>query len=230
MAYAVTTDAREIDCIIPVSDLGEIAKEFYEVLVRSNEVELTQFWEEDGAPITGKIVGESIVLNDEHHGTYNNSSDGGLVYLLTKYKGSGIIEDVGEDGSDHAITKYVNGVERKGRIVFDDEETTPAPTTAPAPVRDVNSQFKATAEDFADDDDYPDFDDEEYEEISEEDEEADRQIIRDSGIIEAIATLNGIMWQESTQSAPVTVLRASGNKTAGCKKRDRFSGITQVKK
>jgi hypothetical protein len=96
-------------------------KKFENITKTEDTIALGLAWEEDGSPITGKIVGDVIILDSEQNGTYKNSSDGGLAYLLTTYKGSGTITEDGED-DESEVTKYTNGKPKVGRIVFDDDE------------------------------------------------------------------------------------------------------------
>lgn len=121
MSYAVSMDAENVVCKIPLSEMATLMKKFETVTKTEDTIALDLAWEEDGSPITGKIVDDVIVLDSEQNGTYKNSSDGGLGYLLTTYKGSGTITESGE-GGDQDVTKYTNGKSKVGRIVFDDED------------------------------------------------------------------------------------------------------------
>jgi hypothetical protein len=121
MSYAVSMDAENVVCKIPLSEMGSLMKKFEDINKHENLIELNLEWEEDRSPITGKIVGDVIVLDAEQGGTFKNSSDGGLSYLLTTYKGSGTITETGED-DESEVTKYTNGKSKVGRIVFDDDE------------------------------------------------------------------------------------------------------------
>jgi hypothetical protein len=120
MSYAVTMHAEEVDCKIPLKDLGSLVKDFCHVEIGDKRVSLLLQWEEDAPHIHGKIVGDEIVLNAKQYGTFKNSSDGGLADLLVTYKGSGIITEDGEGGNDTTVTKWVHGVQKKGRVVFDE--------------------------------------------------------------------------------------------------------------
>jgi hypothetical protein len=122
MSYAVSMDAENVECKIPVSELATLIKKFETITVNDGDtIALDLEWEEDGSPITGKIIGSEIILDAEQNGTYKNSSDGGLAYLLTTYNGSGTITETGED-DETEVTKFTNGKFKVGRIVFDDDE------------------------------------------------------------------------------------------------------------
>jgi hypothetical protein len=118
MSYAVSMETDNIDCKIPVSELPKLIEIFETVVIDKKKVSLSLTWEEDLSPIRGKIVGDEIVLNSKQCGTFKNSSSGGLEDLLSTYKGSGIITETGED-DDQEIYKYVKGVRKEGRILFD---------------------------------------------------------------------------------------------------------------
>lgn len=122
MSYAVSMDAENVVCKIPLSEMASLMKKFNTVTKTEDTIALDLEWEEDGSPITGKIIGDVIILDSEQNGTYKNSSDGGLAYLLTTYKGSGTITETGEDGDDHDVTKYTDGKSKVGRVVFDDDD------------------------------------------------------------------------------------------------------------
>jgi len=120
MSYAVSMDAENVVCKIPLSEMGSLMKKFRGIIKDKDLIKLNLEWEEDRSPITGVIVGDEIILDAEQSGTYKNSSDGGLGYLLTTYKGSGTITETGED-DESEVTKYTNGKSKVGRIVFDDD-------------------------------------------------------------------------------------------------------------
>lgn len=118
MSYAITMDAEKIKCRIPTSELPNLIKEFKDVEIRGREIAFTLQWEEDGEPIRGTIEGDEIVLDPEQHGTYKNSSDGGLELLLERYKGSGIVTETGED-DEQSVYKFTDGIQKKGKITFE---------------------------------------------------------------------------------------------------------------
>ena len=122
MSYAVSMDAENVVCKIPLSEMGSLIKKFETITITDGDTIALDFkWEEDGSPVTGNIVGDIIILHAEQNGTYKNSSDGGLSYLLTTYKGSGTITETGED-DESEVTKYTIGKPKVGRIVFDEDE------------------------------------------------------------------------------------------------------------
>lgn len=121
MSYAITMNAEDVNCKIPLCDIPKLQKEYEEVkFCKNNQIELIFDWEEDGGCITGKIIENEIILDSEQHGIFRRSSDGGLSSLLEDYKGDGMITECGEEGDGSDVTKYVKGVKKKGRIVFDD--------------------------------------------------------------------------------------------------------------
>lgn len=120
MSYRVQMDAENVECRIPLADLGVIAESFWGIIIRDKHVQLTFEWEEDETPLAGKVVGKEIVLNKKQNGSFLNSSDGGLAMLLEKYNGSGTIREDGEEGDDVTITRYENGSRKKGKIVFEE--------------------------------------------------------------------------------------------------------------
>jgi hypothetical protein len=67
--------------------------------------------------LCGTLRDDMIVLNKEQDGDYCNC-DSGMEFILKTFKGSGTIEESGENG-EHSITKFVDGKEKRGRVVFD---------------------------------------------------------------------------------------------------------------
>jgi hypothetical protein len=119
MSYAVRMNGEDISCKIPMNELSKLKKEFEAIEIKGREIAFTFEWEEDEAQIRGTIEREEIILDPHQHGTFKNSSDGGLEILLTRYNGSGIVSETGEEGEE-IVYKYSNGIRKKGKIVFDD--------------------------------------------------------------------------------------------------------------
>ena len=122
MAHAVKMDGTDIDLKIPLSELASLVKTFYQVCVTDEgdkrEVALYLHAEEDGDGLIGYLENDFIVFNRKQSGTFKGSQDGGLGDLLEKYKGSGTLELVGEDGEvDHI--KYVDGKGKEGKVVYE---------------------------------------------------------------------------------------------------------------
>ena len=130
MSYTVNMEAEKVNLKIPISELPKLVKQFGLVRIVNSDfpseegeegeknVSLEQDWEEDDLALEGKLIGDMIVFNSEQHGIFKNSSDGGLGWLLEKYKGSGEVKEVGEDG-EAEFTKYVDGKAKKGKVVFE---------------------------------------------------------------------------------------------------------------
>ena len=122
MSYDTKMDGTEIDLKIPLTELASLVKTFYQICVTDEddkrEVGLCLYWEEDNDDLRGYVVDDFIVLNPKQSGTFKHSVDGGLGDLLEKYKGSGTLELVGEDGEvDHI--KYVDGKGKEGKLVYE---------------------------------------------------------------------------------------------------------------
>ena len=128
MSYTVVMSAEDIDCKINLLEMPKLVEHFESISITEESnvtkyprkvIGLTLEWEEDDAEIEGVIEGDTIILNKEQQGSFKNSSDGGLAWLLETYKGSGIITESGEDAEDTSVYKYINGIMKKGRVVFD---------------------------------------------------------------------------------------------------------------
>jgi hypothetical protein len=112
--------AEDVECYIPSADICVLTKMFEKIKINKNgKVSFIYAWEEDCGEITGTLEKENIILDSCQSGTFKNSSDGGLSILLEKYKGDGIIRESGEDG-ESSVCKYVKGVEKKGKVMFED--------------------------------------------------------------------------------------------------------------
>jgi hypothetical protein len=129
MSYTVIMSAEKVDCKISLLEIPKLVEHFESISITTEEshgvknpkkiISLTFEWEEDDGNITGVIEGDTIILDSEQQGAFNNSSDGGLSWLLETYKGDGVITESGED-SDTNVYKYTKGSIKKGRVVFED--------------------------------------------------------------------------------------------------------------
>ena len=68
--------------------------------------------------LSGRVSLGHIVLDSQHSGEYCNC-ESGIHSLMKKFKGSGIIEETGEEG-EFEVIKYVDGKIKRGRMVFED--------------------------------------------------------------------------------------------------------------
>lgn len=118
MSYSITMDAQEVECKIPLTEISKIRKQFEEIEINKDHIKFIYEYEEDDGSIVGKIVNGMIILDTDQHGSFKNSSDGGISILLSDYKGNGLITLTGEEG-EQSIYKYTDGVSKQGKVVFD---------------------------------------------------------------------------------------------------------------
>lgn len=118
MSYAITMDGRNVQCKMPLKGIAKIKKQFEEIKIDKSQIEFIFECEEDDGSITGSVVNGMVILDTEQHGTFKNSSDGGISILLSEYKGSAVITLTGEEG-EQKVYKYTDGESKEGHISFD---------------------------------------------------------------------------------------------------------------
>lgn len=128
MAYTTNQNCREIDVRIPLTaeNIEKLINETGGISIDKDYGGSGRLSDSDGFLVKigggeyyleGRYKNGIITLNKEQDGSYCNC-DSGMEYILKTFKGSGTIEETGEDG-EHDIVMFTEGKRKTGRVVFD---------------------------------------------------------------------------------------------------------------
>lgn len=128
MSYIVNMEATNVELEFPIERIVELLGHFEKIVLTSGRYD-TKFAcfryseEEEDIELTelnAEIYEGRVIFDRDISTECKASSDGGLMMLLERFKGSANITLRGEDGTIEFI-RYTNGKSKSGKVVFDED-------------------------------------------------------------------------------------------------------------
>ena len=114
----------DINVHIPIDEICSLLENFQEVRFekgdKSTIVYLKYRCERESFEITGRYFyhNSEIQLDSKQHGFFENSTDGGITWILSTYSGDGRVTSIDKSG-EITVILYNNGDANIGKVVFE---------------------------------------------------------------------------------------------------------------